>query len=156
MMADIRATIEDFLSYRRLAMVGVSRSEKDFSRALFRELKTRGYDMVAVNPGVDEIDGQRCYARITDVSPAIEGVLLMTPGSVTEKVLEDCAAAGVQRVWMYRAIGGGAVTDVGLQFCEEHGIAVVPGECPFMFLAGAGMVHGLHRFCRKLMGTFPE
>ena len=80
----LRADIEDFLSYRRIAMVCVSRNPSDFSRALYRELRSRGYDLVPVNPHTDEVDGQRCFHRIADVTPPVEGVLLMTSGEATD------------------------------------------------------------------------
>lgn len=155
MSTSVRATIEDFLSHHRIAMVGVSRNSKDFSRTLFHELESRGYDMVPVNPGAEEVDGKRCFDRISEVDPPVEAVLLMTPGHAAGSVIKDCVAAGVSRVWMYRAIGGGAVSEEALRLCEENRIAVVPGECPFMFLAGGAWYHGVHRFCRKLMGTLP-
>lgn len=156
MPASVRATIEDFLSYRRLAMVGVSRHEGDFSRMLFRELQSRGYDMVPVNPGVDEIEGVRCFERIGDVTPAVDGAILMVPNRVAEGIVRECAAAGVPRIWFYRAVGDGAVSEQALKLCEQFRIAAVPGECPFLFLSGGSWYHGLHRFCRKLIGTFPE
>ncbi len=46
-----RREIDGFLALKRVAMVGVSRDPRDFSRMLFREMKKRGYDMVPVNPG---------------------------------------------------------------------------------------------------------
>jgi predicted CoA-binding protein len=156
MIPSVRAVIEDFLSYRRIALAGVSRSGTDFSRTLFRELQARGYDVVPVNPGVEEIEGKPCFPRVSAIQPPVDGVLVMTPGAVAEDVVKDCAAAGVGRVWLYKAVGGGAVTGEVLRLCEEHGIAVVPGECPFMYLAGAGWIHGVHRFCRKMVGTYPE
>jgi hypothetical protein len=80
----------------------------------------------------------------------------MVSSRVSEKVVRDCAAAGVPRVWFYRAIGDGAVSEQALKACDESGIAAVPGECPFMFLAGGSWIHGVHRFCRKMVGTFPQ
>jgi predicted CoA-binding protein len=151
----LRADIEDFLSYRRIAMVGVSRNPSDFSRALYRELRSRGYEVVPVNPNVDEVDGDRCFRRIAEVAPPVEGALLMTSGAATDAVVEECATANIPRVWMYRGTGHGAVTPTAVSFCREHHITVIPGECPFMYLAGAGWVHSAHRFCRKMMGKFP-
>ena len=37
----------DFLGQRRIALVGVSRDARDLSRSLFRELRSRGYDVLA-------------------------------------------------------------------------------------------------------------
>ena len=155
MQTGVRAVIEDFLSHRRIAMVGVSRKANDFSRVLFQELRSRGYDVIPVNPNTAEIDGQRCYPAVQEIHPSPEAVLVMTPGTQAEDVVKGCAAAGVARVWMYRAVGQGAVSPAALSFCEENGISVVPGECPFMFLAGGSWIHAAHRFCRKVMGTFP-
>jgi predicted CoA-binding protein len=137
-------------------MVGVSRNPKDFSRALYREMRNRGYQMVPVNPQADEIDGDRCYARVTEIGHSVDGVMVMTPPDVCDSVVKDCAKAGVARVWMYRGAGHGCATDTALRFCSENEISVVPGECPFMFLSGGNWIHGAHRFCRKLVGSFPE
>jgi predicted CoA-binding protein len=147
--------IRSFLALRRLAVVGVSRRANDFTRVLFRELRQRGYDLVPVNPALAEVDGIPCAAKIADVSPPVEGALLLTSPSVTEKVLEDCERAGIRHVWLYRAAGAGAVSPSAVSFCESHGIAVIGGECPFMFLPESGWFHRLHGFCRKLTGKYP-
>jgi predicted CoA-binding protein len=155
MSVSLRANIEDFLSYRRLAMVGVSRDPRDFSRSLYRELERRGYDMQPVNPNAEEVEGDRCYAHISEIEPGVDGVIIMTPPELTARVVQECVAAGVKRVWMYRGAGDGAVSPAALEVCEENGISVVAGECPFMFLAGSGWIHSAHRFCRRMLGTFP-
>jgi len=147
--------IEDFLKLKRLAVIGVSRNPKDFTRTLFRELKQRGYDAVPVNPDAAEVEGLPCYARVEDVSPPVEGALLLTKPAVTERVLEECARAGIHRVWLYRAAGAGAVSRKALSFCESNGLHAVGGECPFMFLPGAAWPHRFHGFCRKLVGRYP-
>jgi predicted CoA-binding protein len=151
----LRADIEDFLSYRRLAVVGVSRDSADFSRALYRELRNRGYQLVPVNPLAEEVEGDRCYRSVADVDPPVDGALLMTSGAATEAVVAECAVAGVPRVWMHRGAGRGSVTPAAIKYCKDRHITVIPGECPFMYLAGAGFVHSVHRFCRKMMGKFP-
>jgi predicted CoA-binding protein len=148
-------TIQDFLAQKRIAMVGVSRSPRDFSMMLFKELVNRGYDMVPVNPRMSEVQGRRCFARVQDIQPGVDGVLLMTSPGVSEAVVKDCAEAGVQRVWMYRAGGSGAVSDQAVAFCRERGIVVVPGECPYMFLPDAGL-HAVHGFVRKITGRYPR
>jgi predicted CoA-binding protein len=148
--------IQDFLGRKRLALVGVSRDPKDFTRALFGELSRREYDVVPVNPEVIEVDGRRCYAHVADIDPPVEGALLMTRPAVTEQVVRECQAAGIHRIWMYRAAGAGAVSPGAVEFCEANGMAVVPGECPFMFLPETPWFHRLHGFCRKLVGTYPR
>jgi len=149
-------TIEDFLAHKRIAVVGVSRNPKGFSVALFQEFAKQGYDVVPVNPNASEVLGRKCFAHVQEIQPPVEGALLMTTPDVTDEVVSDCVAAGVRRIWMYRAGGAGAVSEKALAFCKEHGIAVVPGQCPFMFLSGSGGVHKFHGFIRKIFGGYPK
>jgi predicted CoA-binding protein len=154
-MTTLAVRANEFLGLRRIALVGVSRNPRDMSRALFRELRGRGYDVVPVNPGLDAVDGVPCAKRLQDVRPPVEGALLMTPPGATEQVVRDSAEAGVPRVWMHRGAGQGAVNPVAVSYCRDHGIAVVEGACPFMFLPGAGLVHRAHGFVARLLGRHP-
>jgi predicted CoA-binding protein len=148
--------IEDFLAQKRIAMVGISRDPANFSVKLFEELCRRGYDVVPVNPNLAEVQGRRCFARVQDVQPPVEAVLLMTSPKVTETVARDCAEADIPRVWMYRAGGKGAVSRKAVAFCEERGMRVVPGQCPFMFLPDAAGFHRFHGLIRKITGRYPR
>jgi predicted CoA-binding protein len=151
-MTTLAAVANDFLGQRRIALVGVSRDPRDLSRSLFRELRGRGYDVVPVHPLLDSVDGVPCARRLQDVRPPVDGALLMTPPAATDQVVRDCAEAGVTRVWMHRGAGRGAVSPTAVAYCHEHGIAVVEGACPFMFLPGAGFVHRTHGFFARLFG----
>jgi predicted CoA-binding protein len=148
--------IEDFLAQKRIAMVGMSREPRNISILLFEEMYRRGYDIVPVNPNTQEILGRRCFARVQDIQPPVDGALLMTTPEVTDAVVKDCAEAGIRRVWMYRGGGKGAVSPQAVQFCEERGIEVVPGECPFMFWRDAAAVHRVHGFIQKITGHYPR
>ena len=151
-----RQAIDNFLAQKRFALVGISRSPREFSMALFDELCRRGYDVVPVTPHMPQVKGRRCFARVQDIQPPVEGALLMTSPKVTDEVVRDCADAGVKRIWMYSAGGKGAVSDGAVSYCLGKGMELVPGECPFMFLPKAGAIHGLHGFVRKITGTYPR
>jgi predicted CoA-binding protein len=151
-----RKNIEEFLALKRLAVVGVSSNPKEFSRSLFRELQTRGYQLVPVHPQAAEIEGVPAVAHIRDASPPVDGALLLTNPSVTDEVVRECCDAGVRKVWMYRASGAGAVSRDAVEFCTKENMSVVEGECPFMFLPDSGFPHNVHAFCRKLIGRFPK
>src|SRR5512139_3601212 len=99
-----------FLAHRRIAFVGLSRDPGDFSRAVYRAWRERGYDVVPVNASGGEVDGVPCARRVQDVVPAVEAAFLMTPPAATEQVVRECAEAGVRDVWMHRGAGTGAVS----------------------------------------------
>ena len=148
--------IEAFLQRKRFAAIGVSRRPKDFTRLLFSELRGRGYDVVPVNPGINAIDGIPCFASVRDITPPVEAALLLTRPEVSDVVADECIQAGIRQIWMYRAVGGGAVSPRAAIACELNGIDVIAGECPFMFLPQAGLVHAVHGFCKKLTSHFPK
>jgi hypothetical protein len=149
------AIIHDFLAQKRLAVVGVSQNPKDFSRGLLRTLRQRGYDAIAVNPELQSADDAPCFASLAEIMPPVDGVLVMTSPAVTDEVVQECAKLHIPRVWMYRAGGKGSVSPQAVEFCEDHGIAVVPGECPYMFLSAEHWFHRLHGFIKKISGTYP-
>ena len=136
---------EIFLTHRRLAVVGVSRDPRDFSRTVVAELSGRGYDVVPVNPSGEFI------RRLQDIVPPVESALLMTPPAVTTEVVKDCAEAGIRHVWMHQGVGRGAASPAAIAFCESRGISVVSGACPLMYLPETGFVHRAHRWCREVL-----
>lgn len=147
--------IQDFLSRKRIAIVGVSRNPKDFTRAMFDEFVRRGYDVVAVNPAVLEIGGKRCFAKIAEVVPPPEAVLLMTPVKGREALIRECESAGVRRVWTYGTSGHKTLAAETVADCQQAGATVVEGECPFMFLPQTGGIHRFHGFVRKIFRSYP-
>ena len=153
-----RQTVDVFLALKRLAVVGVSRDPKHFSYVVWQELRQRRYEAIPVNPNATAIDGQRCYARVQDIEPPVQGVLVMTPSSATAQVVRDCVEAGIGHVWMHKGAGGGpgAVDPAAVALCEEHGIELVAGHCPYMFLPGTPFFHGIHRFFKKISGGYPK
>jgi predicted CoA-binding protein len=158
-MATQRASleiIEEFLSQKRFAMAGISRDPANLSVKLFEELFRRGYDVVPVNPNAAEVQERRCFTRVQDIQPPVEAVLLMTSQEATETVVNDCAEAGIRRVWMYRGTSKGSVSAKAIAFRQERGIQVVPGECPFMFLPDTAGFHRFHGFVRKVTGRYPR
>ncbi len=150
------AQVRDFLSLRRIAFVGLSRQPKDFSRMLFRAMCHKGYDMVPVNPAVSQLESKRCFASVKEITPPVQGALLLTCPVETERVVRECAEAGIRSVWMYRAGGQGSVSPHAVDFCHEQGMYLVEGHCPFMFLESTPFYHRIHGFILKLTGAYPR
>ncbi len=83
--------------------------------------------MVPVNPAAGEIEGRRSFARVQDIEPAPDGVVVLTSSAVTRDVVDDCILAGVKRIWMCRTAGKGSVSPAAVGACQAHGISVIPG-----------------------------
>lgn len=147
--------IREFLRQKRIAVIGVSRDPRDFSRSLFKEFVVRGYETVAVNPNATEMDGLPCCSRLADVRPVPDAVLLMTSHEKIDDLMHDCAKAGVRHVWIYGYSGRTKVSSGSISDLKTAGVNVINGECPFMFLDHSGGIHRFHGFVRKLFHTYP-
>lgn len=146
--------IEEFLAQRRLAVVGVSDQPSNFGRTIHRALREHGYDVVAVNPHVGEVDGGPCYPGLAAVPGELDGVIVMVPHGEAVDVVRTCVVLGVPRVWLFQGLGGhGAVSDEAIELCRQHGVTVVDGACPMMFLEPVGLPHRVHRAFRRLSGS---
>ncbi|MFB3827293.1 MAG: CoA-binding protein [Bryobacteraceae bacterium] len=141
-----RALIKEFLAGKRVAVIGVSRSERDFSRILFREMVRRGYDAVPVNPAAVEIEGRRAFANVAEVTPAVDWALVMTAAGLRENIVRECASAGIPRVWLFGTTP---------RTCHDAGVQAVSG-CPFMFFPRPGFPHNFHGFLLRLAGLYPK
>ncbi len=150
------AQIDEFLAQKRIAIVGVSRDPKEFSYQLWQEFRQRRYDAVPVNPNAPALDNQTCYKRLQDIKPGVDAVLIITPSTLTEQIVRDAAEAGVKRVWMHGGMAPGASSKEAIAFCEQNGIDVIAGHCPYMFFKGSGAMHAPHRFIKRITGRYPH
>jgi uncharacterized protein len=148
--------VEAFLKFKRFAMVGVSRNEKEFSRTLFRDLRAQGYDVVPVNPAALQLDGVKCEATVRKVSPPVEGALLMVPAGRLMEALESCADAGMMSVWIYGMAGPAKIHRQAIRFCREREIALIAGYCPYMFLPKTAFFHRFHGMLNRVVGKYPR
>lgn len=148
--------VERFLALKRLSFVGVSRNPRDFSRGLFREFRRRGYDVVPVNPGMETMEGLRCYRTVKAISPGVEGALVMVPKAAMERVLHDCADAGVRQVWLYGLQGPKEFDASTSDLCQQLNMEMIAGYCPYMFFPKTQLFHRMHGAVMKIMGTYPQ
>src|SRR5690606_8328789 len=98
-------------------------------------LRDHGCHVVPVNPTTDAVAGDACYPSLAAVPDDLDGVVVMVTGAAAVAAVHESAARGVRHVWLFRGVGApGALSEEALAACAEHGIEVVAGACPFMFL----------------------
>ncbi len=155
---DLRA--QDFLAQKRIAVAGVSRTESAHPAAnlIYRRLKTTGHEVFAVNPRAETFEGERCYPSVGAIPGGVDGVVIVTRPPETERVVRDCHAAGIRRVWMHQSFSKGAtsVSRQAVDYCREHDITVIDGACPMMYGDGADFGHRCMRWVLGLAGGLPK
>lgn len=154
-MDPLREQANEFLEQRRIAVVGVSRSGSEAANIIYRKLRDTGYEVFAVNPNTETVEGDPSYPLLSAIEGGVDVVVIATHPDVTPDVVRDCAASGARRVWMHRAFGPGSVSDEAIALCHEHGIDVIPGGCPMMYLDNADLGHRCMRWILGKMGKLP-
>jgi len=156
-MQRIKDAAAEFLAGKRVAVTGVSREGKDHgSNVVYKRLRERGYDVFAVNPNADEVEGDRCYHDLRSIPGGVDGVVIGTRPERAEGTMRECADLGINHVWMHRGPGAGSVSGVAAAYGREHGIAVIDGGCPCMFGATADPGHKAMRTILTLTGNVPR
>jgi uncharacterized protein len=157
-MPAIKEAAEDFLATKRIAVTGVSaRDPKSHgSNTVYKRLRERGYEVFAVNPNAQQVEGDRAYPDLRSIPGGVDAVVIGTRPEIGEQTMRECAELGIHKVWMHRSFGGGSVSSTAADFGREHGIAVIDGGCPLMFEPVADTGHKAMKFVFTLNGHVPR
>jgi predicted CoA-binding protein len=157
-MTTLKEASGDFLAQKRVAVAGVSRTPGGSHGAniVYNGLRKAGYEVFAVNPNADEVEGDRCYHSITSIPGGVDAVVIGTAPAVSADVVRECAEQGISRVWLHRSFGGGSVSEEAVSLGREHALTVIAGGCPMMFLPGADIGHRCMRWVLNLTGGLPK
>ena len=145
-MTTVNEAAAAFLAKRRVAVTGVSRTPKTHgSNTIYRRLRERGYEVFAVNPNAEQVEGDRAYPDLSSIPGGVEAVVIATRPEIAETAMQECAQLGIEHVWMHWGAGASSVSPAATAYGREHGIAVIDGGCPLMFGQTADFGHKVMR-----------
>ena len=145
-----------FLQGRRFAVAGVSRQPGQAANAVFRKLKTSGYEVYPINPSASEVEGTTCYRDVSAVPGQLDGVVIATRPDVSAQVVRQCADRGVTRVWLHRSFGNGSASEEAVRECQARRIDCIVGGCPLMFCEPVDVGHRCMRWWLQRQGRVPR
>jgi uncharacterized protein len=135
-----------FLANKRVAVTGVSRTPKTHgSNNVYRRMRERGYEVFAVNPNAEEVEGDRTHPDLKSIPGGVDAVVIGTRPELAEQTMRECAELGIKHVWMHWGAGASSVSQAATNIGREHGITVIDGGCPLMFGPTADLGHKVMR-----------
>jgi predicted CoA-binding protein len=156
-MTKVKDAAAEFLSNKRIAVTGVSRTPKSHgSNIVYRRLRRRGYQVFAVNPNAEEVEGDRSYHDLGSIPGGVDAVVIGTGPGMAESTMHECGELGIKKVWMHRSFGEGSVSDAATGYGRKRGITVIDGGCPCMFDPTADLGHKAKRLVCALTGNLPK
>lgn len=156
-MSRIKEAASEFLAKQRIAVTGVSRKAQNHgSNVVYQRLRERGYQVFAVNPNADQVEGDPCYQDLKSIPGGVEAVVIGTRPEIAEDTMRQCAELGIKHVWMHRSFGAGSVSDAATEYGRGRGITVIDGGCPCMFDPTADPGHKAMRVLFTITGKVPR
>jgi predicted CoA-binding protein len=142
LMPELINLVNDFLSAKRVAVVGVSDQRETGCNAAYQRFQEAGYTVWPVNPRLEEFEGAPCFPDLASLPEKPDGVFILTNPSVTDQIVDECVELGVKQVWMHCMMGTKpglaesmtSVSQQAVEKCRQQGIQVIPGSCPNQFL----------------------
>jgi predicted CoA-binding protein len=123
---------------------------------VYKRLRDRGYEVFAVNPNADTVEGDRSFHSVAEIPGGVDAVVIGTAPERAEATVRECDDLGIKQVWMHRSFGGGSVCDGATVYGREHGMTVIDGGCPLMFEPTADLGHKVMRFVLTPTGKVPR
>jgi predicted CoA-binding protein len=119
---EIRALLRNA---RTIAVVGLSDKPDRDSHRVAAYLQRQGYRIIPVNPAVQEVLGEKSYARLEDISDKIDLVDIFRKPEAVPEIVDAAIAVGAKAVWMQEGIVHNAAADRA----RAAGLTVVMNRC---------------------------
>ncbi len=140
---------EAFWTRSRYAFVGHS-AKKGFPRISYAQAKKSGKKVFAVDPSVNQIDGDKTYPNLRSLPRKVDGVVLEVPREETLDLVKQAADAGIKNIWIHM----NRETPEALEFARKKGLNVLTGTCAVMYVAQGFTYHSIHKWLNKLLRKY--
>ena len=117
--------IRNFLSLKKVAVIGISRSKSKAAHFVPKYLSENGFDIIPVNPNSNEILSKKCYKEITEVEGEIDIVDVFRPSEDVLPFVRDAIKKNPKVIWLQEGIHNEEAENLA----REHGIDVVFNRC---------------------------
>jgi predicted CoA-binding protein len=123
--AEVFATLRRPQPRARIAVVGASNNPEKYGNIIVKNLKSKGYAVLPVNPRETAIEGLGVAQTLAQLPPDIDIVVMVTPPAVTLSALKEADRLGFPAVWLQDGSFDGAV----LEFARAAGFKTVYDAC---------------------------
>ncbi len=93
-------TPEKLMELKKWAVVGVKQDEDQYAYKIYQILKENGYTVYPVNPKADQIDGDKCYPKVSDIPGPVDVVDMVVNPLTGRKLLDSIAEKNIKYLWL--------------------------------------------------------
>jgi predicted CoA-binding protein len=119
-------TLRELLEQTRVAVVGASATLDKAAHIIPAYLRRHGYEIIPVNPNVDELFDRPAYDSLSDVDEAVDIVEIFRPSEEVPSIVDEAVDRDdVNTIWMQLGIRN----DDAAKRAEDAGLSVVQDHC---------------------------
>ena len=140
---------ETFWENDCFAVVG-NKAKQNFPVLTYRNLKKLGKAVFAIDPSVEEIEGDHAYATLEGLPAKVDAVVLEVPKEDTRDWVAKVADAGIKDVWIHM----GRESPEALTLARDKGMNARTGTCAVMYVKPGLSYHSIHKWINQALGKY--
>ena len=117
--------IKDIFTFKKIAVVGMSRHSNKAAHFVPKYLSEQGYDITPINPMAEEILGKKSYPDILSVDSQIDTVDIFRPSEQVLPVVQEAIKIKPKVIWLQEGIHNLDAEELA----RSNGIMVVFNRC---------------------------
>ena len=118
-------TLERILECRNIAVVGISDNPERPSNFVARFLIEHGYNVIPVNPKLEEWNGKKCYPDLPSIPEPVDVVDIFRRPEAIPPIVDEAIGIKAKVVWMQEGI----VNEGAAAKARASGLEVVMDKC---------------------------
>lgn len=123
---------EILTNYKNIATIGFSKDPTKPSHQVPKFLISKGYNVIPVNPTVEEVLGRKSYKSVLDVPDKVEVVEVFRPSSEAPKIVDEVLERAKQKgdvkvIWLQEGIRN----DEAAEKARKAGLIVIQDRCMY-------------------------
>ena len=95
----MKELIEDMLEKKKWAVVGATQNVNKFGYKVYMMLKSFGYEVYAVNPVYDAIEGDLCYNTLHDLPVKVDCVSVVIGPERSVHLIDEVVSEKIENIW---------------------------------------------------------
>lgn len=122
----LRPTIERVLGrYRRIAVVGLSNRSHRASFQVAQYLVGKGYEVIPVNPNIEEVFGLKSYPDLTAIPGPIEVIDVFRRSEFLSELTRRAIQRKVHVIWTQL----GVIDEKAAELARKSGVEFIMNRC---------------------------
>ncbi len=109
----------------RIAVVGLSDKPERESYKVAQYLVEQGFDIIPVNPAIDEWNGRKSFSSLLEVEGKVDIVDIFRRSEFVPEIVDEAIRIGAKVVWMQLGIRN----DEAAKKARDAGIIAVMDKC---------------------------